>query len=200
MILVCMFAERIPGPTLSDRILSIVPYTPIIARFNYHIWAICYLPVGLYIWRLDRNRFVEFMYAGGIMSLLRGFTIFLTTLGPVNGHDINAGKPIGELLRAWVDIVNPLSLFGSDVAHVYLTKDLFFSGHTASTFLLVLYAWRYRQLRWLAIIGHVIVVTTVFMSHLHYSIDVVGGLMAAFVVYTLTEKFFARYPHNPLKQ
>jgi hypothetical protein len=72
-------------------------------------------------------------------------------------------------------------------AHVYLTKDLFFSGHTATTFLLLLYAWPDRRLRWPMLLGHAVVVATVFFSHLHYTIDVLGAYAMAFTAYALAE-------------
>jgi membrane-associated phospholipid phosphatase len=69
----------------------------------------------------------------------------------------------------------------------YLTKDLFFSGHTATTFLLALYLWRFPRARLLAVLGHVLVVLSVLFSHLHYGIDVVGGYAVALAVFALRE-------------
>jgi membrane-associated phospholipid phosphatase len=70
---------------------------------------------------------------------------------------------------------------------VYLTKDLFFSGHTATTLLLLLYAWRDPPLRWAMLVGHVAVVASVFFSHLHYTIDVVGAYAITFSLFVLRE-------------
>lgn len=196
MILLSILGEGTPAPTLHDRIVSMIPLIPIIAKYNYHIWVICYIPIAAWLWKIDRKRFVEFLYAGGIVSLLRGVCIFLTQLGPVNGRDVNAGKPLSELILGWIKIINPFSALTSDAMHMYLTKDLFFSGHTASTFLLLLYCWKYPKLRIWAIIGHLVVVAVVFASHLHYSIDVVGGWTVAFCVFMGSEKFFQRFNKN----
>jgi len=193
MLLITILCERIPAPSLSDRILSIVPFVPLIAAYNYHLWVLASLPLAFMLFKADRNRFVEFLYAGGVMSLLRGLTIFITTLGPVNGVDVNAGKSLSELFTAWVSLINPLSALFSDTTQLYLTKDLFFSGHTASTFLLLLYCWPYPRLKRWAIAAHVVVVASVFLSHLHYSIDVIGGWAVAFCVFVAVERFFRRY-------
>jgi membrane-associated phospholipid phosphatase len=69
----------------------------------------------------------------------------------------------------------------------YLTKDLFFSGHTATTFLLLLYVWPWRRLRAAALAGHVLVVASVFLAHLHYTIDVAGAYAIAFAIFALRE-------------
>ncbi len=76
----------------------------------------------------------------------------------------------------------------------YLTKDLFFSGHTATTFLLVLYLWRFPRLRAPALAGHVLVVASVFLSHLHYAIDVAGAYAVAFAIFALREGWRAGPP------
>ena len=62
---------------------------------------------------------------------------------------------------------------------MWLTKDLFFSGHTASTFLVVLFGWSMGRLRWAFVAAHLVVVASLYFGHIHYTIDVVGGWGAA---------------------
>ncbi|MBN2802581.1 MAG: phosphatase PAP2 family protein [Deltaproteobacteria bacterium] len=190
MMFFCILNEQVPAASQSDRIIHLVPVIPFIARHNYHIWLICYLPLALWLLIKNSSRFIDFLYAGGVVSLLRGLAIYSTTLGPVNGRDINANRPMTELIAGWLKIINPLSPFTSDTWQVYLTKDLFFSGHTSSTFLILLYTWKYKQVRPYAIAGHIIVVATVFLSHLHYTIDVIGGWAVSFAVFTFFERYF----------
>jgi hypothetical protein len=131
--------------------------------------------------------FLRFLVAGAIISLLRGVSILMTGLGPVHGPDINANASWSQVWSSWLHLINPVASLLSNDAHLHLTKDLFFSGHTATTFLLALYCYRDPLLRPLAIAAHVIVVGVVFFSHLHYSIDVVGAYAVTFTVYALFE-------------
>ena len=192
MVFICIMGERVPAATVSDRIISMTPFIPTIGRYNYHIWLLAYIPIAAWFWRLDRSRFVSFLYTGGTISLLRGLTIFVTSLGPVNGKDINAGASFSALFHSWLAVVNPVSALTSSAPNIYLTKDLFFSGHTASTFLLWLYVRPYKNIGWVALVAHIIVVLTVFLSHLHYTIDVIGAWAITFSVFVLAEKWSKR--------
>ena len=135
MIGLALVNERRPAPNLPDLLLDLIPRVDWIARHNYHLWVACYLPLAFWLWRRDRAAFVHFLYVGGLLSLLRGVCIPLTGLGPVEGPDVNAGMSWATIGQAWWALVNPISALTSDAAHVHLTKDLFFSGHTATTFL-----------------------------------------------------------------
>jgi hypothetical protein len=188
MIGLALWHEAQPAPSLPDRVLQVVPYVPAVARYNYHLWLLCYLPPALWLWRRNRAAVLHFLYVGGALSLLRGLCIPLTALGPVMGTDINAGLPPGTLWEAWLTLINPVAALMGDAPQVYLTKDLFFSGHTSTTFLLWLYCAREPGLRWAAGVGHVVVVASVFLSHLHYSIDVVGAWAITFSVFTLAAR------------
>ncbi len=188
MVLMTLLSERIPAPSLSDRILEVVPYLPTVSRYNFHLWLLFYFPVGIWLWRVDRDRFVNFLYLGGILSLLRGLTVVATSLGPVRGPDVNAGLPLDQVLPTWIGIINPVSALMDAVPNLYLTKDLFFSGHTASTFLLWLYCRRYPRISTVSLIAHIIVVVIVFLSHIHYTIDVVGAWAITYTVYILGEE------------
>lgn len=168
--------EQRAAPSLPDSILDLVPFVPWIDRYNYHLWIFCYVPLALVLWRKDRAAFLHFMYLGGILSLLRGACICMTGLGPVRGDDINAGLSNADALDAWLALINPFpTLTGDGGAHVYLTKDLYFSGHTSTTLLLWLYCRPYGWLGRAALVGHIVVVSSVFLSHLHYTIDVIGA-------------------------
>src|SRR5262249_32095706 len=85
--------------------------------------------------------------------------------------------------RVVLQILNPVSVFLDDSAQIWLTKDLFFSGHTSSTFLVVLFGWSLRRLRWAFVAAHVLVVASLYLGHIHYTIDVIGGGGAAALAY-----------------
>jgi len=181
-----LWAEARAAPTLPDLVLAHVPYVPWVDRYNYVIWLAAYLPVAVaLLWR-EPLRFCRYMVSSGLVALVRGVCIVATGLGPVRGADVNAGMDLTHRTSAFWSLVSPLGFFGG-APQVYLTKDLFFSGHTATTFLLLLYVWRFPRLRWAMLAGHLVVVATVFLSHLHYTIDVIGAYGIVFTLFFLRE-------------
>ncbi len=186
MLALALFNESRPAPRLTDAVLSVTPYLDWVSAYNYHLWLALYAPVALALWRRDRARFVHFLYVGGLLSLLRGVTINLTALGPIDGPDANAGLDLAQGFAAWLNLVNPLPTLTDGAAAVHLTKDLFFSGHTATTFLLYLYCRPLGRLGGVALAAHAAVVVVVFVSRLHYTIDVVGAWAITYAVFAWT--------------
>lgn len=178
--------EPRPAPSVPDTLLALIPRVEWVHRWNYHLWLVCYLPPALWLWRRDRGGFLHFLYVGGLLSLVRGVCVPLTGLGPPHGSDVNVG--VTDLGSAWLTLVNPFTTLFGDAAHVYLTKDMFFSGHTATTFLLWLYCRPHGRLGALALVAHGVVVTSLFFSHLHYTIDVVAAYAITWSVFELCRR------------
>ncbi len=179
--------ELRPAPTLPDAVLAHVPYVPWVANANYLLWLAVYLPLSLGLLLASARRFVRYTVSAGVVSLLRGATLLATGLGAPDLAHAGPGIAGRGALEAFLALLSPWQVFAKDAMAAYLTKDLFFSGHTATTFLLLLYLWPRPRLRWAALAGHVLVVLSVFLSHLHYGIDVVGGWAVALSVYALRE-------------
>ena len=182
-----LWAELRPAPTVPDLLISGVPYIPWIDRVNYIAWLMLYVPLSATFLITLPARWVRYMFTGGVISLLRGVCIAVTGLGPANGSSGGAGMPGFRYNEAFIDLLSPVAIFGRGAAHLFLTKDMFFSGHTATTFLVVLYLWDRPRLRWLALAAHVIVVSTVVFSHLHYAIDILGAYAFTFAVFAYRE-------------
>ncbi len=187
MTALALHSELRPAPTLPDAVLAAVPYVPWVGRANYLLWLGCYLPVTLALLWTAPRRWVRYMVTGGLVSLARGLCIAATGLGPPD--PAHAGPGIGgrSFLQAWLDLCSPLGVFARGTASAYLTKDLFFSGHTATTLLILLYVWDRPRLRLPALLGHVLVVASVFLSHLHYTVDVLGAYAFTFAIFALRE-------------
>ena len=187
-----LLTEGRPAPSLPDIILDRLPRIAWIADHNYWIWLVCYVPAALLLWRRDRPAFLHFLYLGGVLSLVRGLCVGLTGLGPAYGPDVNVELSGEQLLSAWLTLINPFSTLFGDAAQVYLTKDLFFSGHVSTTFLLWLYCRGKGRLGALAAVGHWVTVAVVLLSHLHYTIDVVGAWAVTYSLYVLAERWPSR--------
>jgi len=187
MTALAVWNEGRPAPTLPDLLLERLPYVEWVARANYWLWLLCYLPLAAWLLWDEPRRWVRYMVTGGLISLLRGVTIALTGLGPPDPARAGpglAGRSFGE---AWVALVSPVDVFGEGTISAYLTQDLFFSGHAATTFLLLLYLWHRPGLRWVALFGHLAVTASVLLARIHYSIDVVGAWAVTFAVFAARE-------------
>ncbi len=187
MTALALWAERRPAPTVPDALVAHVPYVPWVDHLNYLAWVAFYLPLGVAFLWTEPRRWARYMITGGLLSLTRGVTIAMTGLGAPD--PVHAGPGLGHasFAQAFPQLLSPLGVFVHGAANVYLTKDLFFSGHTATTFLLVLYLWRRPRLRWVAVLAHVVAVASVVFAHLHYAIDIAGAYAFTFALYALME-------------
>jgi hypothetical protein len=189
MLIPVLLNELRPAPTVPDLILAIVPRLDWLAHINYYLWIACYFPPALYLLWRDRRLFARFIIIDGILSLTRGLMIPLTGLGPPQGADLNALRPF-RLWPTWCQLVNPYRALVGETAGIYLTKDMFFSGHIATTFLLYLFArelGRREASVFLAL--QLFSLLVVFFSHLHYTIDVIGAYAITFMVFTLVDRW-----------
>jgi hypothetical protein len=187
MTALALWNERRPAPTVPDAVLGALPYVDWVARANYGLWLALYLPLALALLASDPRRWIRYMVTGGLVSLARGVTIALTGLGPPD--PARAGPGIGGrgFLEALGELLSPLGVFARGSIGAYLTKDLFFSGHAATTFLLFLYLGDRPALRRIALLAHALVVASVLLARIHYAIDVVGAWAVTFAIFVLRE-------------
>ncbi len=187
MTALALWAELRPAPTLPDAVLERLPYLPWVDRANYWVWLCVYLPLAVLLLWTEPRRWVRYMITGGLVSLARGVTIALTGLGvPDPAH---AGPGIGarDFGTAFAELLSPLGVFDRGAIAAYLTKDLFFSGHVATTFLLWLYLRGRPRLAPVALVASLAVTASVLLAHLHYAIDVVGAWAITFAIFVLRE-------------
>lgn len=197
MTALALWAEMRPAPTLPDAVLDRLPYLPWVDRVNYWVWLAAYVPLAaLLLWNEPR-RWVRYMITGGLVSIARGVTIALTGLGPPD--PLHAGPGIGarDFATAYAELLSPLGVFQRGAIAAYLTKDLFFSGHVATTFLLWLYLRGRSRLAPVALAASLVVTATVLLSHLHYAIDVVGAWAVTFAIFALREGWPTPSPAGP---
>ncbi len=188
MTILAVWCEARPAPHLPDAIIDRVPYVDWVSSWNYYLWLLAWAPITVFLIARYPQRAFRLLIAGGVLSVVRGLCIAATGLGPVRGEDLNAGLSAADRWQGIWAIANPFHALVDDSAFVYLSKDLFFSGHVATTFLVVLYVWPQKKLRTWAIFAHCLVVASVFLSHLHYTIDVIGAYAITFVLFVFMEK------------
>jgi hypothetical protein len=180
--------EGTRGPTLADPLLALVPYVAWVDRANWVLWLALYLPLALALLCSEPRRWIRYMWTGALVSLARGVCIVATQLGPPDPAHTGAGIGTRGFGRALYELVSPFHVFVEGSQRAYLTQDLFFSGHAATTFLLWLYLRGRRWLGPLALAGHAASVAAVFLAHLHYSIDVLGAWAVTWGIYALRER------------
>ncbi|WP_395617429.1 phosphatase PAP2-related protein [Aquirufa sp.] len=150
------------GIQWNDPLLNFLPALNV----SYPIFGIIYFSVIYLLYRLlqDPKKFLWFAWAFNIETAFRFLSIYLVALNPPTGL-VDLHDPLAEIF-----------IYGENMA---ITKDLFFSGHTA-TMVFVCYFLPTARERRIAIGLSIILVTLLLIQHVHYSLDI-----AAAPVFTL---------------
>lgn len=155
------YVESRQGAVLSDPILSL--FSPV--DLTWLTFLIIYLSLILAIFSLFNNpeRLIFAIQLYSLMVIIRIIAMFLVPLDPPEKM-IMLNDPFVEF-------------FGTGQT---LTKDLFFSGHTATLFILYLVT-ENKILKYIFFLCTIAVAVSVILQHVHYTIDVFA---APFFTYT----------------
>jgi hypothetical protein len=159
------FIEERPGSVISDPILNI--FAPL--EVTWFTFGIIYISVILTLFRLSWQppQLLITLQAYIFIAMARMISMYLIPLDP---------PPL------LIPLEDP---FVQSVSSGVLTRDLFFSGHTSTMFLLFL-SCTSRKMRFFFLIGTILVGLLVLIQHVHYSIDVVAAPFYAYTCYKMS--------------
>ena len=145
------------GTQWNDPILNTIPALNV----SYPIFGIIYLSVIYLLFRLlhDPKRFLWFAWAFNLETAFRFATIYFVALNPPAGL-VDLHDPLAEIF-----------IYGENMA---ITKDLFFSGHTATMVFVCFYLPSAKE-RWWAILLSLLLVILLLIQHVHYSLDILAA-------------------------
>lgn len=150
-----MHIEAREGIVLNDWLLNYIPAKDV----SLWIFIVLYGMVGFFLYRMSRNTkmCLTALWAFIFLCIARIITISLVPLDPPNGI---------------IHLADPCSIFfyHSNV----ITKDLFFSGYTATVFLGALCLER-KSDKLIAFAATVIVAVLLLVQHVHYTIDIIAA-------------------------
>lgn len=166
--------EQREGYQLSDPLLSLMPAKDVSLPVFLSIWAVTVL---FFIRSVKTPAlFLTYMYGYIFVSLLRFATISLIPLNPP-----------ADL----IPLVDPISnqFYGGS----YVTKDLFFSGHT-STVCLFFLCFHRKYDRLIALFCTIAVGILVLVQHVHYTVDVIAAPIFTALCFVMAKKLVNSKP------
>ncbi len=163
------FVEARQGITLSDPFLNL--FNPI--DLTWLIFALIYISLFVAIATLIKNpkRLIITIQVYTLMVAVRIIAMYLLPLEPP-AKIIILNDPLVEF-------------FGTGQT---LTKDLFFSGHTATLFILFLVSEK-KITKTIFLISTILVAVSVLLQHVHYTIDVFAAVFFSFACYKFVLKY-----------
>lgn len=162
--------EKREGIQLNDPILQLIPAVDVSLATFLVIWSMT-LFLGVRMLQ-NPSLFLVTLCSMVLLFLSRLISISLLPLNP----------PVG-LIPLKDPIVN--LFYGG--TNVFITKDLFYSGHTSTQFLFFLCLHK-RSDKLIALAASVAVATLVLVQHVHYTIDVVFAFVFTWPIYLIGKK------------
>lgn len=163
------YIEKREGAYLHDLILQVIPAADVSIPTFLIIWTIS----GLVIVRMIQNpAFALLMLASfTLLCIARMVSITMVPLNPPDGL-IRLNDPLTSLIYGGKD--------------KFMTKDLFFSGHTSNMFLMCLCLPKKTD-KYLALMATIAVGILVLVQHVHYTIDVLAAFFFTYIVYRISK-------------
>lgn len=154
-----------PGMQLNDMVLNLLPplnlSIPImLVEYTGMLLAIAFIMVY-------PDRFVKGLQMFALVVFARTVTVYLVALEPP---------------KDMVPLYDPMANFFLHTPDIFVTKDLFFSGHVAALFLLMLLVVNRYVKAWL-FVSTIIVSALIMWQHVHYCTDVIFAPLVSFVAY-----------------
>jgi hypothetical protein len=179
VILICLplffhHIEQRHGVVLQDRLLELIPPTDVSIPTFVIIWS-----MTLFMWLRciqDPSIFIVFLVCFILLMLSRMISISLVPLDPPPGL---------------IPLKDPLSNIFYGGTNVFVTRDLFYSGHT-SIQLMMFFSFRKKLDKLLALVSTFAIASFVLIQHVHYTIDVAAAFVFSYFIYLLGKRI-ARY-------
>ena len=165
------FIEKREGVVLNDWLLQSIPAQDFSVLIFIIIWSVFLIVIVRSI--QNPGLFLVVIISQVILLVLRISTIYLFELNPPEGLII---------LR------DPLTSLTYGGRGIFITKDLFFSGHTSNLFMVYLCLHKKRD-KIFVLLSTITVGILVLVQHVHYSMDVIGALLITFFVVKWVKKF-----------
>ncbi len=164
------FIEKREGMVLQDFVLDAIPAMNVSVPTFVIIWSM----VLLVFYRIYQNPrlFLVIAYGFILMCLCRVLTISILPLNP----------PPGLIM-----LKDPIANIAYGGNGIFITKDLFYSGHTGNMFLFFLCL----QAKWdkiFALTAALLVGILVLVQHIHYTIDVLAAFVFTYFIYLAAKK------------
>jgi membrane-associated phospholipid phosphatase len=164
------FIEKREGIVLQDYVLDAIPPMDVSIPTFIVIWGM----VLLVFFRIYQNPrlFLVIAYGFILMCLCRILTISLLPLNPPPGL---------------ITLKDPIANIAYGVNGTFITKDLFYSGHTGNMFLFFLCL----EAKWdkiIALTASFLIGFLVLIQHIHYSIDVIAAFIFTYFLYLGAKK------------
>lgn len=160
---------------------------PILRLFNpvdvtWLTFALIYIGIVIAVFHLagKPNILILAMKVYAVTAIIRMIAMYLLPLNPPSTL-ILLDDPF-------------VQFFGSGEV---LTKDLFFSGHTSTMFILFLTA-QDKKIKYIFLTATLLVALAVIVQHVHYTIDVYAAPFFAYAAYSLAKKFDSFLEPNSL--
>jgi len=160
------FIEERPGYLINDPIVDALPSIDVSIPIFLIIWSL----VALFLVRCWKNPqlLLHYLYAFLFLTLFRIITISLVPLNAPPGL---------------VTLEDALSNYFYGTRD-FITKDLFFSGHTATLYLFA-FCFQRRWDKLIAGTGATMVGILVLIQHVHYTIDVLVAPLFSFLCFLM---------------
>ena len=165
------YIQQRNGVVLNDWLLNFIPKYDVSVPIFCILWSV----VLLAVWRAVQNpRFL--IVAGWTCLLLYVSRIISISLVPLN------------LPKGLIYLHDPITaiFYGNQL----ITKDLFYSGHTATMFLIFL-CLKDRYDKVFTLFATVAIAILLLVQHAHYTIDIIAAPFFTYILYRLSKKIAA---------